>query len=504
MIYLRKFNSWRFLTIQESSTTCFLNSKTQYQFSQFSSSFWRPFSFSPQFHQEADEMRARCTKVSAVCGVQGRAGLRGSIGLFSRLESVISWSYDRRSFINYSEAPLQELDKRAARCTEVSFLCGVQGRAPEGLIGLFGRRNFTSNSEALLQESDKRAARCTAPAMRGVHERNFTSHSEPLQESDKREARCSFTCGVHERVEPQVSIGLFGRRSFTSNSEALLQESDSVAKKVAKKPLGVFFQEAVGLLEKSEQSESEDETENKEVKCKLRKLEEEVRILREKRKNEKSRNGNGVLGNEGKSKKLHELFMNEEGKSVKSRKSRPLSMEDHTVYKELSPDLVMFVTHLYKEGYFKDSNFLPRKRFDITCFENSYARDFVKCAAEQFGRDHQEIAKWLSGSDLKKVAVFGCPSIAKKTVFSAKRLRSYFRIQEDNVCSKCTLKASCKFVNQNVPKSDMTNLHLVVVMRVITLYALESVPPQLVVPDEIKASVSRLLMDILRLSRTVS
>ncbi|PHT69639.1 hypothetical protein T459_24743 [Capsicum annuum] len=338
-------------------------------------------------------MRARCTKVSAVCGVQGRAGLRGSIGLFSRLESVISWSYDRRSFINYSEAPLQELDKRAARCTEVSFLCGVQGRAPEGLIGLFGRRNFTSNSEALLQESDKRAARCTAPAMRGVHERNFTSHSEPLQESDKREARCSFTCGVHERVEPQVSIGLFGRRSFTSNSEALLQESDSVAKKVAKKPLGVFFQEAVGLLEKSEQSESEDETENKEVKCKLRKLEEEVRILREKRKNEKSRNGNGVLGNEGKSKKLHELFMNEEGKSVKSRKSRPLSMEDHTVYKELSPDLVMFVTHLYKEGYFKDSNFLPRKRFDITCFENSYARDFVKCAAEQFGRDHQEIAK---------------------------------------------------------------------------------------------------------------
>ncbi|XP_010314294.1 uncharacterized protein [Solanum lycopersicum] len=80
--------------------------------------------------------------------------------------------------------------------------------------------------------------------------------------------------------------------------------------------------------------------------------------------------------------------------------------------------------------YFKDSNFLPRRKFGITCFENSYARDFVKYAAEQFGRDHQEIAKWLSGSDLKKVALFGCPSIANKTVFSAKRLRAYFRIQE--------------------------------------------------------------------------
>lgn len=50
----------------------------------------------------------------------------------------------------------------------------------------------------------------------------------------------------------------------------------------------------------------------------------------------------------------------------------------------------------------------------------------------------------------------------------------------------------------------MTNLDLAIVMRVITLYALESVPPQLVIPDEIKASVSRLLMDILRLSQTVS
>lgn len=280
-------------------------------------------------------------------------------------------------------------------------------------------------------------------------------------------------------------------RPFSSNS----------SNSIAKKPLSVFFQEAVGLLERSEQLENENEAENQELKCKLRKLEEEVRILREKRQNEKSRNGKGVLENEVKSKKLHELFVNEE---VKSRKSTPLSMEDYTVYKELSSDMVMFVTHLYNEGYFKDSNFLPRKKFDVTCFENSYARDFVKYAAEQFGRDHQEIAKWLSGSDLKKVALFGCPSIAKKTVFSAKRLRTFFRIQEDNVCSKCALKASCKFVNQNVGKGDMTNLHLAVVMRVIILYALESVPPQLVIPDEIKASVNRLLMDILRLSQTVS
>ncbi|KAL3325622.1 hypothetical protein AABB24_036716 [Solanum stoloniferum] len=313
------------------------------------------------------------------------------------------------------------------------------------------------------------------------------------------------TC-LNSSAPYQFSSSLGRPFSFSAQSQKKSASSDSVAKK----PLGVFFQEAVGLLEKSEVSQSEDETENKELKCKLRKLEEEVRVLREKRKNEKANkkeeagNGDGVSENEGKSKKLHELFMNEEVRSVKSRKSTPLSMEDHTVFKELSPDMVMFVTHLYNEGYFKDSNFLPRKKFDISCFENSYARDFVKYAAEQFGRDHQEIAKWLSGSDLKKVALFGCPSIAKKNILSAKRLRTYFRIQEDNVCSKCALKASCKFVNQNLRKGDMTNLHLAGVMRVVTLYALESVPPQLVIPDEIKASVSRLLMDILRLSQTVS
>ncbi|GMP98217.1 hypothetical protein CsSME_00046187 [Camellia sinensis var. sinensis] len=109
---------------------------------------------------------------------------------------------------------------------------------------------------------------------------------------------------------------------------------------------------------------------------------------------------------------------------------------------------------------------------------------------------------WLSASDLKKVALFGCPSLGRKNVFSAKSLRNFFRIQEDTVCSKCALKSSCKFVNQSVWKGNNNNLNLAVVMRVILLYAMESVPPQLVVPDEIKASVSVLLKEVLNLSQT--
>ncbi|KAJ6776116.1 hypothetical protein OIU74_000322 [Salix koriyanagi] len=87
--------------------------------------------------------------------------------------------------------------------------------------------------------------------------------------------------------------------------------------------------------------------------------------------------------------------------------------------------------------------------------------------------------------------------------FSAKRLRNFFEIQEAIVCNKCVLKHSCNFVNQSVWRGDNKTLNLAAVMRVLTLYALEAAHPELSVPDEIKASVNRLLTEILSLSQTV-
>ncbi|KAK1365633.1 hypothetical protein POM88_041194 [Heracleum sosnowskyi] len=111
---------------------------------------------------------------------------------------------------------------------------------------------------------------------------------------------------------------------------------------------------------------------------------------------------------------------------------------------------------------------------------------------------------WLSGSELKKVAVFGCPSLSKKAVFSAKILRTFFKIQENMVCCKCVLKQSCKYANQNVWNSNTKNLSLPAVMNVISHYALDSVHPQLIVSDEIKTVVTRLLKVVVKLSQTVS
>lgn len=55
-------------------------------------------------------------------------------------------------------------------------------------------------------------------------------------------------------------------------------------------------------------------------------------------------------------------------------------------------------------------------------------------------------------------------------------------------------------MNQNVWNRGAKNLDLADVMNTITLYALDAVPSQLVVSDEVKSSVSRLLKEVLRLS----
>ncbi|XP_048235566.1 uncharacterized protein LOC8275917 isoform X2 [Ricinus communis] len=233
-----------------------------------------------------------------------------------------------------------------------------------------------------------------------------------------------------------------------------------------KKPLHLLFQEAVGFRAKPE-TDIETETQSNEVKKKLWELEREIRHLKE-----AEPKNNTKVAQPKKTKSLYGLFTGKEiAEKVETERKK---LEGPLNLKELSPDMKI------------------------------YGRDFIKFAVEMFAKDHQEIAKWLSGSDLKKVALFGCPSLAKKNVFSAKRLRKYLEIQEDIVCNKCVLRHSCKFVNQSVWNSDYKTLNLVVLMRVITLYALELAHPDLPVPDEIKGSVRRLLKEILKLSQTTS
>ncbi|KZV30860.1 hypothetical protein F511_37093 [Dorcoceras hygrometricum] len=191
-----------------------------------------------------------------------------------------------------------------------------------------------------------------------------------------------------------------------------------------------------------------------------------------------------------------------------------LGNKDRIVHKELSPDMQMFAHHLYREGYLDGANLTPENKFDSTCFRVGYAREFLKFAAIEFGKDHQDIAKWLSAGALKTIAHFGCPSLGHKSVDAAKNLRRFFEIEEHEaninctrcsfqVCRKCIMKQSCKRADKRA-WNCATKLSLSDVIRVLVLYATASVPQQLVIPKEIKDSVSRLLKEIINLSKTVA
>ncbi|XP_045800978.1 uncharacterized protein LOC123894908 [Trifolium pratense] len=265
-----------------------------------------------------------------------------------------------------------------------------------------------------------------------------------------------------------------------------------------KKPLSTLFSEVMSGKTTTIEEEQDGEGDI-ELKKKLKQLTEEVRTIKEKK----------AIPIEEVPKKvekrsLYSAFTNKpvtDGVTKMEVEKKKKKIEPFVI-KELSIDTVMFLKYLYENGYFKDAKFANvNERFDLGWFENRYALGYAKFAAIEFAKDNREIAKWLSGSALKQVAAFGCPSTSRSSVFPAKRLRKFFEVPENTVCSKCMLRDSCKFVNQNVWKCDANNLNVEIFMNVIISYALHWVHPQLVVSDEVNKSVDHLLNEFVKLSQ---
>lgn len=347
---------------------------------------------------------------------------------------------------------------------------------------------------------------------------------------------------IDTNASPTLYSSIFQR---PLSSSTLFQPKDNTNKSSElNKPLGDLFKEAVGLRKKPDENENEEDNgEAAELKKRLKDLENEVKVLNEsnlgesgidtesmkkiKLSDEVSKNKSPV--------KLSKLFSYDSRKDLSGKPAgidrvdkvseddivvqklsalfppEPVNKnrtrkEETVVCKELPPNMIVFARHLFEKGYLKNANFLFKYTFDATRFENNYSRAFLNCAAQKFGKDHQEISKWISASDVKKIALFGCPSLSKKPLMAAKALRIFFSIPEDTVCSKCVLKESCKFVNQSIWKGEgkKLRLDLSALMNVLTLYAMEEVHPELVVPDEIKTVVTRLLEEVIKLSQTVS
>lgn len=269
------------------------------------------------------------------------------------------------------------------------------------------------------------------------------------------------------------------------------------------KPLSVFFKECIGIPEDTEINggESQSEAQKAELVRKLKSLEEEVKSLNKVK-------GQGEedalkLNLENGRRKPYPLWALFADASMKKEITLVEQVDDSRNHRGLSLDMQTFTHHLYNEGYLKDANFLHKHTFDSALFEDGYGRCFLRFTALKFGRDRHEIAKWLSASDLKELALFGCPCLESKTVFAAKALRKFFEIPEHEVCQKCTIRKSCKHKNQ-ICRIHIENLHLHVVMRVLVTFAMESIPQNLVVPEKIKNCVNRLLKETVSLSRIVS
>lgn len=212
---------------------------------------------------------------------------------------------------------------------------------------------------------------------------------------------------------PQKSHSIFSiiTRTLASSSSQTTHSKNENKKplSVHKKPLSVLFEEVIGSREKAE-SDNENNS-NDELKKGLKELELEVRNLKANAKvqnashsnantnakvNVRSEETKNVKKEETKNVKsleLYSLFVNK--RRLKEEMKGMREKNEASVFKELSPEMEMFVSHLYKEGYFKKANFLSdnRQMLDFSRFNDSYARNFVKFAAQQFATDHQELAK---------------------------------------------------------------------------------------------------------------
>ncbi|KAL0415738.1 UNVERIFIED_CONTAM: hypothetical protein Slati_3405700 [Sesamum latifolium] len=115
------------------------------------------------------------------------------------------------------------------------------------------------------------------------------------------------------------------------------------------------------------------------------------------------------------------------------------------------------------------------------------------------------IVKSLSRQDIQTIVEKGCPSLFRKAVNSAKRLRAYLGLDEGDVCSSCDLRGSCDRAYIMLNDSEAA-ARTVDVVRILLLYALDP----LVISGEnklpgkvlLESSARKLLSELIELGDT--
>lgn len=126
----------------------------------------------------------------------------------------------------------------------------------------------------------------------------------------------------------------------------------------------------------------------------------------------------------------------------------------------------------------------------------------LRSACKRFGRERFDIIRSLSRRDIQIIVGSGCPSLDGKVVTSAKRLRAFIYLDEGDVCSSCSLRASCERAYIIPRRGDIART--VDVMRILLTYAYYPLigSAQNEVHKVVKLSVRKLLKQVVKLSAT--
>ncbi|XP_050223350.1 DNA polymerase zeta catalytic subunit [Mercurialis annua] len=180
------------------------------------------------------------------------------------------------------------------------------------------------------------------------------------------------------------------------------------------------------------------------------------------------------------------------------------------------PEWIELMERLVQQNYFdhrrKDEDKMVQEigfdGYNIGDDNNDVGIDFqdfktVQNACINFGKDRFDIFRSLSKKDIQILVGYGCPSVDKKVVFSAKLLRKHVHLDEGDVCSNCNLRSSCERGYLLTNKED--EARTIDIMRVLLTYGFDPingsvVNKSLLKQKSLRTVIRKLLHEVVKLS----
>ncbi|KAI5073044.1 hypothetical protein GOP47_0011057, partial [Adiantum capillus-veneris] len=159
-----------------------------------------------------------------------------------------------------------------------------------------------------------------------------------------------------------------------------------------------------------------------------------------------------------------------------------------------------FYDVLYQNNYFKD---VPPEKSSMEGegYLKFQSSTHMKRAILDFGRERDDIIRFMTKKHIKTVVAVGCPSTDRKVVNACKRLRVLCEIPEDEVCQQCKLKTFCTRAFA-APSPDLM-AETADLLRVLYSFALNASPiaeSQVSYPISVVKSACHLVNEIVQLS----